>query len=308
MDDIQVREEISNKWHDVLKSLRIDYNKWEKHTLKDYIIKCAEIIELQIEYDMIKIDKSKISSHLYKELIKEDIDVSDRYVREVLPDVYKRNYSESELNAELHESDWSTVYDGDELIERDQYDNFRINGKEVKEVKRIETREDDDNKKKIVRKHDEYTKCLGIISRIGNTIERLSESMIIRYSQGHDAEIKSFLTPLDMKTKEYLEWYAKLSNAKNHIDERNKWGEYEKLIGKFLIEVGATIAKLAKKMGYSTKYGSIGVLRNPDAKEFVRFLRSCPACKKDIDYIINENIELYKRGKELKIDVPLEGY
>ena len=41
---------LNNQWRDTLNEFKEDYEKWERHTLKDYLTRCAEIINNQIKY------------------------------------------------------------------------------------------------------------------------------------------------------------------------------------------------------------------------------------------------------------------
>lgn len=128
------------QWHDTLEEFRSDYEKWEKHTLKDYLTRCAEIVNNQIKYKMIDIKVDGISSYLYAQLNKEGITVSDRHIQKILPEDYKRNYNKSEHSSELTEQKWKTIETDDPSItvEKNQFNNIKINGVEqrAKETKK----------------------------------------------------------------------------------------------------------------------------------------------------------------------------
>jgi hypothetical protein len=72
--------------------------------------------------------------------------------------------------------------------------------------------------------------------------------------------------------------------------------------------VGDTKADLAQKVGYCSKYASIGIERNKDLDEYLQFARKCPECKRDIAHYINKQIQLYKTGEEIELINPIKGY
>ena len=120
---------LNNQWRDTLNEFKEDYEKWERHTLKDYLTRCAEIINNQIKYNMIDIKINGISSYLYAQLNKEGITVSDRHIQKILPEDYKRNYNKTEDSSELTEQKWKTIETDDPsiTIEKNQYNNIKIN-------------------------------------------------------------------------------------------------------------------------------------------------------------------------------------
>ena len=113
MSDIEF---LNSQWRDTLNEFKEDYEKWEKHTLKDYLTRCAEIVNNQIKYNIIDINVSGISSYLYSQLNKEGITVSDRHIQKILPDDYKRNYTKSEQDSELSKAKWQTIETDDPSI------------------------------------------------------------------------------------------------------------------------------------------------------------------------------------------------
>ena len=310
---VSEREEILAKWNQTLQQFREDFNKFEKHTLKEYLLKFAEIIDLEIEYGVIDIEKSQISSYLFGQLQKEGIQVSARWIQESIPDEYKRNYSKSELPSQL--SHWVVISEGDDLIEKDQFDNFRINGVEVTEKKAPKETENatqtwDSSKEQKEVTEDDYSKLLLVYSKCGSTIERIYDSLRAKYFEGKTEEIQSYYKDHKKLTEEALILLSKLQNSKSLLDDRNKWGDYEKIMMNFMIKTGETTAHLAKGVGYCSKYGSIGIDRNDDAdfvdnEELKRFLRSCPNCKKDIAETLNIELQKYHLGKALGIVIPL---
>jgi hypothetical protein len=301
---------VNEKWNKIINSLRDDFNKWEKHTLKQYIQDCAEIIELKIEYGLLNIQLDEVSSYLNKEFIKQEIDVSDRTIRDSLEPKYKRNYSNSEVNAELNSSKWIKKIDEDNyLVEQDQHGNYRINGQEFSKKKPSRPVEEKESRprKEIT---DNYTKILKIGSKCGNLVERIFEALYEEYQENEDARniVKNIYFNITKDLERYLKIHADLTLARNELDKREKWGDYEKLMFAFLIEVGDTKADLAEKVGYCSKYASIGIERNEDLEKYKKFARNCPKCNEDIAHEMNRNIQIYKSGEELDIETPIKGY
>jgi len=137
------KELILKKFRDTINELREDFNKWHTHTLVEYVKKCAEIAENAIEAGILTIKKTEISSYLYNEFSKEGIEISDRHIRRVLPEKYKRNYSDSDIMSELKEAEWKTEETKDYRIERNQtnLDEVKIGGivyRKKKELKKEE--------------------------------------------------------------------------------------------------------------------------------------------------------------------------
>lgn len=314
MSVVTEREEILNKWTQTIKEFRNNYESWEKGTLKQYISKCIEILELQIKYQVIEIEKQQISSYLFNQLTKEGIHIAKSYYSEIVPDDYKRNYSESSVG-ELRKSNWVIISDGDDLIEKDQFDHFRINGVEVTEKKQPKESPDvaqtwDSSGEPIQEiTEDGHSKLLLVYSKCGSTIERIFDALRSKYFDGATKEIQDYYKDVAKLTEESVILLSKLQNSKSLLDDRNKWGDYEKIMMNFMIKTGETTAHLAKGVGYCSKYGSIGIDRNDDVdfvdnEELKAFLRACPSCHKDIAETLNQNLQLYHLGKELTVQVP----
>lgn len=301
------REEILGKWNNLLKKFREDNNKWENHTKREYVLQCLEVIELQIDSGILPLKLDDASSFLYKELLNQGIRISEGYYSEIVPDKYKRNYSKSSAS-EVKEPNWRKVAESEtHLLEQNQFGHFRINGVDVsgfkKENENVDVEVTYESKIEVPQPPkitNETTKILKAIEECGSLLYRFGESLSKIYQDD-----ESYRVIIDEVLKNrydfYKEQYAILHNARNTIDERRKWGDYEKLLAKFLLDTGVTTAHLAKKMEYSSKFGSIGIDRNEDLLELWQFLRRCPSCKTDIAYLINEDISRYKAGKKLVI-------
>jgi len=301
---------INTKWSQKWNSFREDWNRWENHTLADYIKEFAEIAALKIDADLIGIKKQEISSYLVSELIRDGRRVTPRYVQEVLPSHYKRNYSQSELSSQLEEQNWNVVATSDtDVFEKDQFNNYKINNEMVTIVKHQRPEPSDKPQPTQVKLND-TTKSIFALEQCGSLLERIANYMRTNYVENKEILDKAFKD----KSLFYLDYYAILTNARKEIDERNKWGDFEKIGAKFLIDTGESTARIAELLNYSSKYGSIGIDRHgefvdPQTKEFKRkmleFLMKCPSCNNNIYHIINENIEKHPKGKELEIELPL---
>lgn len=312
-------EFLLNQWRDTLRQFRDDYEKWEKHTLKDYLEKCAEIVNNQIKYKMIDIKVNGISAYLYAQLNKEGISVSDRHIRRSLPDNYKQNYNKTDNVSELEKQKWKIIETDDPsiTIEKNQFNEIKING--------VEQRAKENKKENIVQKPlkpklNKDTRELIYLkscSKLANKFHLTFETLIDRYNKSDEVQeiIDNEIGNVELKLGEYAKMWANIENSKGMVDLRRDFGEYEKIMGTFMIETGETIARIAQLMDYSEKYGSIGLLREPKVRAFFEtedtyplYLRSCPKCFTDISHDMNFNIALYRASKDLGIDIPVIKY
>ena len=310
---------LNSQWRDTLNEFKEDYEKWEKHTLKDYLTRCAEIVNNQIKYNMIDIKVNGISSYLYSQLNKEGITVSDRHIQRILPDDFKRKYSKTEQESELTKADWKTIETDDPsiTIEKNQFNEIKLNGVEQRAK---ETKKEEIVQKPLKPKLNKDTRELIYLkscSKLANKFHLTFETLIDRYNKSDEVQeiIDNMIGNVELKLGEYAKMWANIENSKGMVDLRRDFGEYEKIMGTFMIETGETIARIAQLMDYSEKYGSIGLLREPKVREFFEkedtyplYLRSCPKCFTDISHDMNFNIALYRASKDLGIDIPVIKY
>ena len=316
MSDIEF---LNSQWRDTLNEFKEDYEKWEKHTLKDYLTRCAEIVNNQIKYNMIDIKVNGISSYLYSQLNKEGITVSDRHIQRILPDDFKRKYSKTEQESELTKADWKTIETDDPsiTIEKNQFNEIKLNGVEQRAK---ETKKEEIVQKPLKPKLNKDTRELIYLkscSKLANKFHLTFETLIDRYNKSDEVQeiIDNEIGNVELKLGEYAKMWANIENSKGMVDLRRDFGEYEKIMGTFMIETGETIARIAQLMDYSEKYGSIGLLREPKVRAFFEkedtyplYLRSCPKCFTDISHDMNFNIALYRASKDLGIDIPVIKY
>ena len=244
---------LNNQWRDTLNEFKEDYEKWERHTLKDYLTRCAEIVNNQIKYNMIDIKVNGISSYLYAQLNKEGITVSDRHIQKILPEDYKRNYNKTEDSSELTEQKWKTIETDDPsiTIEKNQYNNIKINGVEqrAKEIKKETVQ------KPLTPKLNKDTRELVYLkscSKLANKFHLTFETLIDRYNNSDEVQeiIDNEIGNVELKLSNYAKMWAGIENSKGMIDLRRDFGEYEKIMGTFMIETGETIARIAQLMDY----------------------------------------------------------
>ena len=315
---MQDTEFLLKQWHDTLDQFRDDYEKWERHTLKDYLERCAEIINNQIKYKMLDIKVEGISAYLYAQLNEAGISVSDRHIRRSLSDNYKQNYNKTDNVSELEKQNWETIETNDPSIrlEKNQFNSIKINGIEqrAKETKKETTQQP---LKSIINKDTRELIYLKSCSKLANKFHLTFETLIDRYNKSDEVQkiIDDEIGNVELKLSNYAKMWANIENSKGMVDLRRDFGEYEKIMGTFCIETGETIARIAQLMDYSEKYGSIGLLREPKVRAFFEkestyplYLRSCPKCFTDIAHDMNYNIALYRASKELEIDIPTIKY
>mgnify|MGYP001575583497 CR=1 FL=1 len=167
-----------------------------------------------------------------------------------------------------------------------------------------------DRKYNIPRKSDKITKHFDNLKSNIKEAESLVNALDEKYNESDELAqvmIKE-LGDIDKLISKDLEIASVLSLARKNIDDRNKWGNYEKLVAQFLIAVGETKAELAKKLNYCSKYSSIGIERNVELTRYWKFLGLCPNCKIDVHNFFDLQIQKYLKGEELDIDTPLTGY
>lgn len=159
-------------------------------------------------------------------------------------------------------------------------------------------------------KNDNITKHFDTTLSNIKEAESLISALKEKYNESEelaDIMVKE-LGDIDKLIVNDLEIASVLSLARKQIDDRNKWGNYEKLVAQFLIAVGETKAELAKKLNYCSKYSSIGIERNEELTRYWKFLGNCPKCKVDVHNFFDLQIQKYLKAEDLDIETPLKGY
>ena len=181
-----------------------------------------------------------------------------------------------------------------------------------------------DKKEIIPQREDEYTVFFDVISKCIEEASSLNSAMKEEYQKDEitlypskdkkiiksDVHWKTIQENINIETltPEFLGIHATLRLARDNLDERNEWGNYQKLILQFLIRIGETKAQAAKMSNYCSKYASLGIERSEKVKKYWDYLRKCPKCKADIAHECNYQIQLIESGQELSIETPLDGY
>ena len=144
---------------------------------------------------------------------------------------------------------------------------------------------------------------IDLLNLIGDTAGKLQvtvDAIVQRYDDNYPI-INAVLVPIKENQKKYAEYYARISNSKDVLDDRNKWGDYEKIMAKFLMDGGETIAHVSKLMDYSSKFGSIGILNNAELQKKVEQLGNCPKCQANIYFEVNESLKEIEKLAELEL-------
>jgi hypothetical protein len=159
-------------------------------------------------------------------------------------------------------------------------------------------------------KNDKITKHFDNILSNCKEAESLISALKEKYNESEELSqvMKDELGDIDKLILQDLEIASVLSLSRKQIDDRNKWGNYEKLVAQWLIAVGETKAELAKKLNYCSKYASIGIERSEELTRYWQFLGKCPSCKIDVHNFFDLQIQKYLKSEELDIDPPLKGY
>ncbi len=307
--DASLHQDLQN----LLTRFKEDENKWENHTKAEYIKRCDDIVAAQVQAGTIDIEVQAISSYLYKKLTDFGIQISDHYIRDIIPDTHTRNYNKSEITSELEEDRWIIISSDDEItetIEKNQYGEYRINGVEQK------PREVKPNKELKVITDGWATPTtsqyiyLTAMSKLANKFHLTLDKLKERYVDKNDKIIiDKILGDCKEKLEQYTKDWASIETSKAMIDLRRDYGEYEKIMGAFMMNTGETIARIAQLMDYSEKYGSIGLYREPKVTSFFEtetkyplYLRSCPSCLTDISMQMNKNISFWRECQKLGIE------
>lgn len=163
---------------------------------------------------------------------------------------------------------------------------------------------------KAVQKNDEFTKHFDNLISNSKEAQSLAEALKDKYNESDELSkvMVEQLGDIDKLIEQDIEIGSVLSLARKNIDDRNKWGNYEKLVAQFLMAVGETKAELAKKLNYCSKYASIGIERNEELTRYWKFLGECPKCKTDVHNFFDLQIQKYLKSEELDIKTPLKGY
>lgn len=330
---------INEKWNKIIQSFREDYNKWEKHTLAEHVKEAADVIALKIDHKLLTIEKSDISSYLFKELKKQEIEVSDRTIQRSLPPTYKHSEKSrtfGDTMSSSHDPVWDIISNEDSpvLVESDQEGNIRVNGKlqqdkrepreSLKEIFTINIEDFKDqtydtimNEYQTANTYAAYFKSIGeyyldmdtaplIVENLKKTdkIPKEEKEKLISEFEKRQKVSEELREDIKEHFKDELEnsirHISEAKTTRNEVDRREKWGHFSKLWLQYLSEIIGK-ANIAEIVGYCSKYASIGVERNENIKKFADMILRCPSCKVDIHKPINQIIEEEIRREEANL-------
>lgn len=159
------------------------------------------------------------------------------------------------------------------------------------------------------KKETSYTKYLDSENKTLEVAMSLNSALMDKYNESDE-----FQKILDDNFNEkemcldLVNTHAILTVARDEIDERNKLSNSQKCNLQFLINIGETKAEAARKVGYCSKYTSLGIERSNDVSRYWTFLNKCLSCGSDEKAHRDLLIQKYLSCEELGIETPLKGY
>ena len=259
------------------------YAQKDNETKKEFVLRVKEkalkLFELQ------KRPVSELASFIWNKLEEVEFSINRAGFSRCFKENEKRNYSDMYTSTHFIENK-------EGILTNPITGQIRINDvtyspdlpSEVK-PKTLHVEDDVDERPK-----NKYTDLLNLIGQTADKLGVTCDAIVQRFEDNSPLIIEG-LQPFKDNQKLYADYYAKISNSKDVLDDRNKWGDYEKIMAKFLMDSGETIAHIAKLMDYSSKFGSIGILNNEELENKVHQLGLCPSCNADIYYTMNERLK-----------------
>jgi len=267
------------------------YADKDNETKKEFVLRVKDKVEKLFELE--NRPEAELASYIWNKLDIIQFSINHSWFEKCFTDNQKRNYSDK----------YSTTHfiDKEGILTNPTTGQIKINDITYSpdlpsEVKPKTMREESVDE----RPKNKYTDLLNIIGDTANKLAVTCDAIVQRFEDNSVLVIEG-LQPFKEKQKMFAEYYAKISNSKDVLDDRNKWGSYEKIMAKFLMDSGETIAHVAKLMDYSSKFGSIGILNNEKLKEKVTQLGLCPSCNVDIYYTINERLKTFEINAQFEL-------
>lgn len=161
----------------------------------------------------------------------------------------------------------------------------------------------------IPKKDTPYTRYLQRESETINVANSLNSALLEKYNESEEYQKildKSF--DEEKMSLDLVNAHAVLTVARDDLDDRNKLSNSQKCNLQFLINVGETKAEAAKRVGYCSKYTSLGIERSDDVSKYWEFLNKCLNCGVNEKAHRDLLIQKYLSGEELGIETPLKGY
>jgi len=321
-------DDINKKWNQLIQSFREDYYTWEKHTLAGYVNECAEILELKIDNGILDIEKNEISSFLYGEFQKQDIEVSDRTIQRALKPQFKKQQfnKKPDTMSAGPTGTWKIISESDSpvLIESNEKGEIRANGilqqnkreprESLKDIFEVNVDDFKDqtydaimNEYQTANTYAAYFKSIGeyyldmhtsplIVENLKKTTkltdeekEKLIKEFIKRGKVSQELQ-EAITEHYQDALEESIRHISEAKTIRNEVDRREKWGWFSKLWQNYITRVESK-ANLADLIGYCSKYASIGIERNEEVTRFFQKMLSCPECNADIHRAMNRIIE-----------------
>lgn len=268
------------------------YAQKDNETKKDFILRIKEKVVRLFELEGTPM--TRLASFIYNKLKDIEFEIARPWFESCFTDDEKRNYSDkfsTEHFVENKEGILTNPITGQIKINDVTYSPDLPS--QVKPKTLSEETVDERPKNK-------YTDLLNLISDTASKLQVTADAINQRF-EGNAQLIIEGLQPFKENQKKYADYYAKIANSKDVLDDRNKWGDYEKIMAKFLMDSGETIAHISKLMDYSSKFGSIGILNNKDLEDKVKQLGECPKCHGNISFEINERLKTAEIQAEFEI-------
>ena len=162
---------------------------------------------------------------------------------------------------------------------------------------------------KAPKKDTKYTQYLEREAETLKIASSLNSALLDKYNENDEyQEILDKSFDEEKMSLDLINTHAVLTVARDNIDERNKLSNSQKLNLQFLINVGETKAEAAKRVGYCSKYTSLGIERNSELTRYWDFLGKCLNCGVDQKEHKDLLIQRYLSCEELGIETPLKGY
>ncbi len=289
MNDLQF---IQTQIADIMKESSLYADK-DNSTKKEFVLRLKEKVEKLFELESRPI--AGLASYIWNKLDDIGFSISStHFYEDCFTEEEKGNYSSKYGTVQFIDS-------GDGVKTNPQTGQIQLNGVTYSpdlpsEVKGKTMRPEIENEVT----HNKYTDLLRLIGDSASKLQVTVDAILQRYDDNVEL-IHSALEPIQDKQKQYAHYYAVIANSKDVMDDRNKWGDYEKIMAKFEMDGGETIAHVSKLMDYSSKFGSIGILNNPELQDKVTQLGNCPKCECNIYFEINASLK--EQAKIAKLEI-----
>ena len=269
------------------------YADKDNSTKKEFILRLKD--KVLTLFEILKKPKAELASFIWNKLEDIQFSINQSWFEKWFTEDEKRNYYPMYATTQFIETDREGVFKNPQTAQI-KIDEITYSPDLPSEAKPKTMRPEVEDE--VV--HNKYTDLLRLIGDSASKLEVTVDAILQRYDDNVEL-IHSALEPIQDKQKQYAHYYAVIANSKDVMDDRNKWGDYEKIMAKFEMDGGETIAHISKLMDYSSKFGSIGILNNPELQKKVEQLGNCPKCSCNIYFEINESLKEQEKIVEFEI-------